>query len=107
MSASPESDPQSIALEHLIVARGTTACGCGTVGIESWGSARSDCLTLLAAAMDFLFLGRSRCSSGGAQNNDSGQRKYRPDRHFRLLARSGPHRCSTFPPEHRPPATIP
>src|SRR5262245_33087117 len=38
----PESDPQSIALEHLIVTRGTTACGCGTVGIESWGSARRD-----------------------------------------------------------------
>src|SRR5262249_37570766 len=42
-----------------------------------------------AAARDFLFLGRSRCCSGGAQNNDSGQRKYRPDQHFRLLVRSG------------------
>jgi hypothetical protein len=81
--------PQSIALEHLIVARGTTACGCGTVGIESWGGARGDCVTLLATARNFLFLGRSRCGSGGAQNNDSGHRKYRPDRHFRLLVRSG------------------
>src|SRR5262245_49106796 len=80
---------QSIALEHLIVARATTASGCGTVGIDRWGGARSDCLSQWAAARDFLFLGRSRCCSGGAQNNDSGQRKYHPDRHFRLLVRSG------------------
>ncbi len=81
--------PQSIAHEPLNVSRGTTACGCGTVGIESWGGARGDCVTLLATARNFLFLGRSRCGSGGAQNNDSGHRKYRPDRHFRLLVRSG------------------
>jgi len=73
----------------MIVARATTACGCGTIGIDRWGGARSDCLRQWAAARDFLFLDRSRCCSGGAQNNDSGQRKYRPDRHFRLLVRSG------------------
>src|SRR5262245_66383437 len=33
---------QSIALQHLIVARGTTACGCGTVGSCRWRVARSD-----------------------------------------------------------------
>src|SRR6266404_8809984 len=55
-------DPySSVALEHLIVARGTTACGFGTVGIdgtvgiERWGGARGDGVSLWAAARDFLF----------------------------------------------------
>ena len=34
----------SIALEHLIVARGTTACGCGTVWIDKRGGVRSGTL---------------------------------------------------------------
>src|SRR5262249_62006159 len=65
---------QSIALEHLIVARATTASGCGTVGIDRWGGARSDCLSQWAAARDFLFLGRSRCCSGGCPDNDNAAR---------------------------------
>ena len=82
-------------ISHLIVARGTTACSFGTVGIdgtvgiERWGGARGDAVSLWAAARDSLFLGRSRCCIGGAQNNGSGQRNYRPDPHFRLLVRSG------------------
>jgi hypothetical protein len=49
-------DPySSVALEHLIVARGTTACSFGTVGIdgtvgiERWGGARGDGVSLWAA----------------------------------------------------------
>jgi hypothetical protein len=55
-------DPlSSKALEHLIVARATTACGCGTVRVEKRGGARNDGLSMWAAPMDwnFLFLGRS------------------------------------------------
>jgi len=37
----------------------------------------STAVSLRAAARDFLFLGRGRCCGGGAQNNGSGQRKYR------------------------------
>jgi hypothetical protein len=71
----------SIALEHLIVAGGTTACGCGTVRVEERGGARSGGLNGYAAPMDwnFLFLGRGRCRSGDAKNNYSGQRKFCPD----------------------------
>jgi len=51
----------SKALEHLIVARATTACGCGTVRVEKRGGSRNDGLSTWAAPMDwnFLFLGRS------------------------------------------------
>src|SRR5260221_6503241 len=96
-----------------MVPRVTTACGFGTVGIdgtvgiERWGGGRGDGVSLWAAARDFLFLGRSRCCSGGAQNNGSGQRNYRPDRHFPSPSPLGCDRCSAFPPKHRAPATIP
>src|SRR5262249_57848545 len=56
-------DPySSVALEHLIVARGTTACSFGTVGIdgtvgiERWAGARGDGVSLWAAARTFCFL---------------------------------------------------
>jgi hypothetical protein len=100
--ADPHRTPSSIALEHLIVAGATAACGCGTVGIERWGGARSDGLSLWAAARDFLFLDHSRCCSGGAQNNGSGQRKYRPYRHFGLLVATVAERGSLTVPEDHP-----
>src|SRR5260221_13635991 len=90
-----------------MVPRVTTACGFGTVGIdgtvgiERWGGGRGDGVSLWAAARDFLFLGRSRCCSGGAQNNGSGQRNYRPDRHFPSPSPFGCDRytaCSNWPP---------
>src|SRR5262249_18629899 len=73
--------------EALIVAGATGARERGTVWIERRSAAWSEGLRLRAAARDSLFLGRSRCRGGGAQNNDSGKRTDRPDRHVRLLVR--------------------
>src|SRR5215813_6039842 len=75
--------------EALIVARAAGACERGTVWVEGRSAARSDGLSVRAAARDSLFLGRSRCRNGGAKNNDGGKRKCCPQRHFRLLLRLG------------------
>jgi hypothetical protein len=79
----------SIALEHLIVTRGATARGRRTEWVDERGGARDGSLNAYAAAMGcrFLSLGRSRCSSGGAQNNCRAERKFRRGQHFRLLVR--------------------
>ena len=97
----------SIAFEHMIVARATTACGCGTVGIDRRGGARSDGLSLWPAARGFLFLGRSRCRNGGAQNNDSGDSANTVliDISVSWSVRGSSLLC--LPSKHRPPATIP
>jgi len=42
----------SIALEHLIVARATTACGCGTVRVDRRRGARNDGLSMWDAPRD-------------------------------------------------------
>src|SRR5262249_61156308 len=65
--------------EALIVAGAASARERGTVWVEGRGAARSDRLRLRAApARDPLFLARSRCDSGGCQNNSGGGRKTRP-----------------------------
>ena len=50
----------------------------GAVWVEGRGAARSDGLSLRAAARDSLFLSRSRCRNGRGQNNDGGKRKCCP-----------------------------
>src|SRR5262249_57841813 len=81
----------SIALEHLIVARGATASGRRTEWVGGRGGARDGRLNAYAATMGrrFLSLGRSRCRSGGAKNNCRAKRKFYRGRHFRLLVRWG------------------
>src|SRR5262245_63774457 len=64
---------QSIALEHLIVARATTACGCGTVGITGGAIAGSVCRSRGPARGNFLFFGRSDCCAGVVRINDTGR----------------------------------
>ncbi len=106
----------SIALEHLIVARGTTACCGGTVWVDKRGWARSGSLNAYAAAMGCRFLlGRSRRCSGGAKNNCGAKRKFHPDQHFRLLVwgssllRLRAHRCACLlrGPAHGPMPAMP
>lgn len=60
----------SIALEHLIVARATTACGCGTVRVDRRGGARNDGLSMWGAPRDCNF---RRWTSSHRHHEETGE----------------------------------